>query len=109
MRFDFEMRGTFAQPTHDTVQSKLQFEIDNSPDDYKEVPYWPPCCLSPKEDAELQQQLEKTLHNGWRKLSSRQYGSLILFVPKIEGRLRMCIDYWAVTTSPERIDLRQLT
>jgi hypothetical protein len=58
--------------------------------------YRPPYWLSPKEDAELQCQLEKALPNGWIRPSSSQYGSPVLFVPKKNGGLRMCIDYRTV-------------
>jgi hypothetical protein len=72
---DFENCGLFAQPMYDTTRSKPQFKVDISPEDDKEAPYRPPYRLSSKEDAELQQQLEKALHNGWIRPISSHYGS----------------------------------
>jgi len=58
---------------YDTMQSKLQFKIDILPDDDEKALYWPPYYLSPKEDAELQWQLEKALRNGWIWPNSSHY------------------------------------
>ena len=93
---DFETCGLFAEPTYDTTRSKPQFKIDISPEDDKKAPYRPPYRLSPKEDAELQRQLDKAIRNGWIRPSNSHYGSPVLFVPKKDGGLRMCIDYRAV-------------
>jgi hypothetical protein len=93
---DFKHCCLFAEPTNDATQSKPQFKIDILPEDDKKAPYQPPYCLSLKEDAELQRQWEKALRNGWIRPSSSHYSSLILFVPKKAGGLRMCINYRAV-------------
>jgi hypothetical protein len=93
---EFENCGLFAEPMYDTTWSKLQVKIDISPEDDKKAPYRPPYRLSPKEDAELQRQLEKTLCNGWRRTSNSRFGSPLLFVPKKDGGLQMCINYRAV-------------
>jgi hypothetical protein len=47
---------------------------------------------------ELQQQLDKAIHNGWILPSNSHYGSPGLFVSKKDGGLRMCLDYRAVNS-----------
>ena len=53
----------------------------------------PPFRLSVKEKAEIERQVNVCLDNGWVELSSSAYGAPVLFVPKPDGTLRMCIDY----------------
>ena len=49
--------------------------------------------MSPAELDELQRQLQSLTEKGWIKPSTSPYGSPVLFVPKGNGELRMCIDY----------------
>ncbi|GBG63599.1 hypothetical protein CBR_g38665 [Chara braunii] len=49
--------------------------------------------MSPRELEELRKQLDKLLKKGWIRPSSSPFGGPVLFVPKKEGELRMCIDY----------------
>ncbi|GBG92088.1 hypothetical protein CBR_g54343 [Chara braunii] len=49
--------------------------------------------MSPRELEELRKQLDELLEKGWIRPSSSPFGAPILFVPKKEGELRMCIDY----------------
>ncbi|GBG77921.1 hypothetical protein CBR_g25852 [Chara braunii] len=49
--------------------------------------------MSPRELEELRKQLDEFLEKGWIRTSSSPFGVPILFVPKKEGELRMCIDY----------------
>ncbi|GBG59791.1 hypothetical protein CBR_g54895 [Chara braunii] len=49
--------------------------------------------MSPRELEELRKQLDELLEKGWIRPSSSPFGALVLFVPKKEGELRMCIDY----------------
>ncbi|GBG79893.1 hypothetical protein CBR_g30158 [Chara braunii] len=49
--------------------------------------------MSPRELEELRKQLDELLEKGWIRLSSCPFGAPVLFVPKKEGELRMCIDY----------------
>jgi hypothetical protein len=55
---DFAKCDLFAEPTYETTRSKSRFKIEISPEDDKKAPYRPPYRLSPKEDAELQHQLD---------------------------------------------------
>ncbi|GBG73429.1 hypothetical protein CBR_g16145 [Chara braunii] len=49
--------------------------------------------MSPRELEELHKQLDELLEKGWIRPSSSPFGAPVLFVPKKEGKLRMCIDY----------------
>ncbi|GBG85487.1 hypothetical protein CBR_g40126 [Chara braunii] len=49
--------------------------------------------MSPRELEELRKQLDELLEKGWIRPSSSPFGAPVLFVPKKEGELRMCIDY----------------
>ena len=53
----------------------------------------PPFRLSHKENAEIEQQIKDALEKQWIEQSSSAYGAPVLFAPKPDGSLRMCIDY----------------
>ena len=56
----------------------------------------PPYHLSPKEDDELQDQIDDLLAQGHIHPLQSPYGAPVLFVPKKDGRWHMCIDYCAL-------------
>ena len=59
-------------------------------------PYQRPYRISPKEMAELQKQLKEMINSGVIQPSSSPYAAPVIFVPKKDGTLRMCIDYRAL-------------
>ena len=52
--------------------------------------------MSPRELAELKRQIEELLANGFIRPSDSPYGAPVLFVPKKDGGLRMCVDWRAL-------------
>jgi hypothetical protein len=52
--------------------------------------------LSPREKEELTRQLTMALEKGWIEPSSSPFGAPVLFAPKKDGGLRMCLDYRAL-------------
>ena len=52
--------------------------------------------LSLKERETLEEAIKEQLANGWIAPSGSAYGAPVLFVPKPDGSLRMCIDYRAL-------------
>jgi hypothetical protein len=56
-------------------------------------PYQPPYRLSQAEREEVERQVADLLKKGFIQPSSSPFGAPVLFVPKADGSLRMCIDY----------------
>lgn len=49
--------------------------------------------LTPKEEEEARKQIGELLQKGWIRPSQSPWAAPILFAPKADGSLRMCIDY----------------
>ncbi|GJP60742.1 hypothetical protein CLOP_g17964 [Closterium sp. NIES-67] len=65
-----------------------------------------PYRLSPTELTDMKKQIEYLLTKGLIRPSTSPYGAPVLFTPKPDGSLRMCIDYRALTSRPSRINIR---
>ena len=59
-------------------------------------PNKPAYRLRPKEHDDLQAQIDDLLAQGHIHPSQSPYGAPILFVPKKDGRWRMCVEYRAL-------------
>ena len=75
---------------------KRDVEFDIRTEEGATLPSKPPYRLSPKEHEELQAQIDNLLTQGHIRPSNSPYGAPVLFVPKKDGRWRMCIDYRAL-------------
>ena len=77
-------------PPNRSVEMKIDLERDSKP---KMGPIYK---LSRKELEEMKNQLDEALENGFIRPSISPWGSPVLFTPKKDGGLRMCIDYRAL-------------
>ena len=91
---DYEDMFPEQLPKGRPPKRELEFAIKTEPG--AAPPNRPPYRLSPKEHEELQAQIEDLLAQGHIRPSQSPYGAPILFVPKKDGRWRMCIDYRAL-------------
>ena len=58
-----------------------------------EYPCKPQYKMTREHSDELKRQIEYYLNQGWIRPSSSPYGAPVLFIPKKNGKLRLCIDY----------------
>jgi hypothetical protein len=56
-------------------------------------PFMPIYHLSPRELEEVKTQLTNLIESGFIQPSKSPFGAPIIFVPKANGKLRMCVDY----------------
>ncbi|GBG90070.1 hypothetical protein CBR_g50163 [Chara braunii] len=80
-----------TEPPIGVVLRPIQHRIEIEPD--SGTPKGAVYRMSPRELEELRKQLDELLEKGWIRPSSSLFGAPVLFVPKKEGELRMCIDY----------------
>ncbi|GBG86031.1 hypothetical protein CBR_g40932 [Chara braunii] len=80
-----------AEPPIGVVPQPIQHRIEIEPG--SRTPKGAVYRMSPRELEELRKQLDELLEKGWIRRSSSPFGAPVLFVPKKEGELRMCIDY----------------
>ena len=59
---------------------------------------------TPLEKAELAKQIATMLSNGWIRPSTSSWASPVLFVPKSDGGLRMCVDYRILNSQTQPLD-----
>ena len=79
-----------GRPLKRDVEHEIQIEEGSKP------PSRPPYKLGPAEQDELEVQIKDLLSQGFIRPSSSPYGAPVLFVPKKDGRWRMCVDYRAL-------------
>ncbi|GBG64096.1 hypothetical protein CBR_g40544 [Chara braunii] len=80
-----------AEPPTGVVSRPIQHRIEIEPG--SRTPKGAVYRMSPRWLKELRKQLDELLEKGWIRPSSSPFGAPVLFVPKKEGELRMCIDY----------------
>jgi len=91
-----EFQCLFDEPTDANSQKERQTDCEITTDPNGKIPFRSPYCISPREEEELRQQIDKTIRCSWIQPSRSNFGSPVLFVPKPDGTLHMCIDYRAV-------------
>ncbi|GJP76686.1 hypothetical protein CLOP_g7129 [Closterium sp. NIES-67] len=77
-------------PPYQTHQHKIVEEPGSKPT------FRAPYRLSPTKLADMKKQIEYLLAKGLIRPSTSPYGAPVLFTPKPDGSLRMCIDYRAL-------------
>ena len=77
-------------PPQRAVDHRIELEPGFPP------PNRPPYRLSPAEQDVLKTQIQELVEQGFIRPSKSPYGAPVLFVPKKDGGLRMCIDYRAL-------------
>ena len=60
------------------------------------APYKRMYRLSPREREEVEKQVKELLAKGWIEPSQSPFGAPIVFAPKKDGTIRMCVDYRAL-------------
>ncbi|GBG83753.1 hypothetical protein CBR_g37554 [Chara braunii] len=80
-----------SEPPTGVVPRPIQHRIEIEPG--SRIPKGAVYRMSPRELEELRKQLDELLEKGWFRSSLSPFGAPVLFVPKKEGELRMCIDY----------------
>ncbi|GBG78411.1 hypothetical protein CBR_g26439 [Chara braunii] len=80
-----------AEPPIGVVSRPIQHRIEIEPG--SRTPKGAVYRMSPRELEELRKQLDELLERGWIRPSSSPFEAPVLFVPRKEGELRMCIDY----------------
>ena len=83
----FSEEGASTFPENSKVKHSIQVEEGQT------APWGPLYPLSAKELGVLREYLESSLAKGWIRPSESSAGAPILFVPKQDGSLRLCVDY----------------
>jgi len=94
-----EIQGLFSKPTFANLPNGRQANFEINTDPNGKIPFRSPYHISPQDEAELQRQIDKAIRGGWIEPSQSNFGSEVLFLPKPEGMLCMCIDYCAVNAT----------
>ena len=87
---------SFSRTTPEGQASKTEVEFEIKLEEGAVPPNKPPYRFSPNEHDELQAQIDDLLAQGHIRPLQSPYGAPILFVPKKDGRWRMCVDYRAL-------------
>lgn len=83
----FQSENASILPPHKPTDHTIDLQGDSVP------PHGPIYPLSPRELEELRKYLDENTRNGRIRPSKSPAGAPILFVPKRDGSLRLCVDY----------------
>ena len=87
-----DFQDVFQIPDQPAPVQGVEHEIETTSD----PPFGPIYNLSSRELATLRAYLDMALKKGWIRHSISPAGAPILFVPKKDGTLRLCVDYRAL-------------
>ena len=89
-----DLREVFEEPPDDQALPKHQpWDHEITLQEGRTPPYMPLYQLSEQEQKELREYIDINLKKGYIRPSSSPAGYPILFVPKKDGKLRLCVDY----------------
>ena len=92
-----EFKDVFPEHLPPGAPPKRAVELSIREKEDTQPPSRAPYRLSPREQVEiLEEQIQDLLSHGFIRPSVSPYGAPILFVPKKDGRWRMCVDYRAL-------------
>jgi hypothetical protein len=91
-----EFQSLFGEPTYANSQKGWQTDFQINADPNGKIRVRSPYRISPLEEEALWRQIDKAICCGWIQPCRSNFGSPVLFVPKPDSTLGMCIDYRAV-------------
>jgi len=87
-----EFQGHFGEATYAHSQNGRQANFENNMDLNGNIPFGSPYCISLLGEVELRRRIHKALCCSWILLSQSDFSSPVLFMPKPDGKPRMCLD-----------------
>lgn len=88
-----EYQDVFTPPAEGTLPAHDEFDHEINTQDGKDPKFMPIYQLSQKESETLREYIDENLRKGYIRKSTSPAGYPILFVPKKDGSLRLCVDY----------------
>ena len=88
-----EYEDVFSDERAAMLAQNTEFDHAIDLEDGKHPPHLPIYNLSMRELEILREYIDSSLQKGWIKPSKSPAGAPILFVPKSDGTMRLCVDY----------------
>jgi hypothetical protein len=88
-----EFQDVFTAPAEGTLPEHGIFDHEINTMEGTEPTFKPIYQLSPKESETLKEYIDENLKKGYIRASKSPAGYPIIFVPKKDGSLRLCVDY----------------
>jgi transposase InsO family protein len=88
-----EFTDVFTAPADGVLPKHGTFDHEINTKEGTEPTFMPIYQLSPKESTTLKEYIDENLQKGYIRASKSSAGYPIIFVPKKDGSLRLCVDY----------------
>jgi Reverse transcriptase (RNA-dependent DNA polymerase) len=89
-----DLREVFEeQPASEALPAHKPWDLEIPLEEGRTPPYLPIYQLSPQEQETLRTYIDENLAKGYIRKSESPAGFPIIFVPKKDGSLRLCVDY----------------